>query len=162
LHETLYRTENFARVDLAGYLRQVATQLFRGQNSDLGAVRLTLDLAPAHVGIEQAIPCGLAVNELMTNSLKHAFPAGRGGELCVRLLTSAEGHIELRVSDDGIGLPADFAEKQGHSLGLQLVSDLVKQLQATLAIGPGACFTLRFLPRAPAEPAETLRPPNVP
>jgi PAS domain S-box-containing protein len=162
LHETLYRSDNFARVDLAAYLRQVATQLFRGQNSDLGAVRLTLDLGPASVGIEQAIPCGLAVNELMTNALKHAFPASRGGELHVRLHTSAEGHVELRVGDDGIGLPADFAQKQGHSLGLQLVSDLVQQLQATLAIGPGACFTLRFLPRAPADSSATLRPPNVP
>ncbi len=162
LHETLYRSENFARVDLAGYLRQVATQLFRGQNSDLGAVRLTLDLAPASIGIDQAIPCGLAVNELMTNSLKHAFPGGRAGELHVRLHTTAEGHIELRVCDDGIGLPADFVQRQGHSLGLQLVSDLVKQLQATFAVGPGACFTLRFVPRAPADPPATLRPPNVP
>jgi PAS domain S-box-containing protein len=161
LHESLYRSENFARVDLAGYLRQVATQLFRGQNSDLGAVRLTLDLAPASVGIDQAIPCGLVVNELMTNSLKHAFPAGRGGEVRVTLHTTAEGHIELRVCDDGIGLPADFVQRQGHSLGLQLVSDLVKQLQATFAIGPGACFTLRFVPRAPADHPETLRPPNV-
>lgn len=162
LHETLYRSENFARVDLAAYLRQVATQLFRSHSGDLGAVRLTLNLAPTSVGIDQAIPCGLTVNELMTNALKHAFPAGRSGELRVNLQADDDGRVHLGVSDDGVGLPPDFVEKQRHSLGLQLVSDLVKQLNATLEIGPGAAFTVRFYRRAAADPTATLRPPNVP
>lgn len=160
LHESLYRTENFARVDLAAYLRQVATQLFRAQNSDLGAVRLVLELDPADVDIDQAIPCGLIVNELVTNALKHGFPGGRGGEVRVALHTDATGQVHLQVSDDGVGLPADFETKRALSLGLQLVSDLTKQLRALLVAGSDASFTLTFTPRLPSPPAP--RPPALP
>lgn len=145
LHETLYKTGRFGRVDLAGYLQQLATQLFRAQNAAPGAVGLVLELSPVAVAIDQAIPCGLIVNELLTNSLKHAFPDGRSGEVRVGLEVVG-GRVQLRVSDTGAGLSIDFDSRRGASLGLQLVSDLARQLGGALEIGPGpaAVFTLTF------------------
>lgn len=138
LHETLYRSGNFARVDLAAYLTQLTSQLFRSLAVQPGAVRLSLDLAPVLVEIDQAIPCGLIVNELASNCLKHGFPEGRSGEVSVRLRAAGhDGSLTLSVADNGVGLPADFDLRRTRSLGLQLVSDLARQLQGSLFIGPG-------------------------
>jgi len=155
LHETLYRSADFARVDLADYLRQLATQLHRAQNTRPGAVRLQLDLAPVSLEAEQAIPCGLIVNELLTNSLKHAFPDGLTGEIRIALHPSADGRVRLEVGDSGIGLPADLDKRRQRSLGLQLVFDLVRQLQGTLEMGgpgPGARFIITLTPVKPSAP----------
>ncbi len=156
LHETLYRSADFARVDMADYLRQLATQLHRAQNTRPGAVRLQLDLTPVTLEAEQAIPCGLIVNELLTNSLKHAFPDGTTGEIRIALRTLADGRVRLEVGDSGAGLPADVDERKQRSLGLQLVSDLVRQVEGTLETagpGPGAHFVIILTPVKPsAEP----------
>ena len=143
LNEALYKTESYSRVKLADYLRQIATHLFQAQNASTGAVRLIMDLAPVEVDTEAAIPCGLIVNELMTNSLKHAFAGGRSGEIRVTLLREGEHSVRLAVSDTGSGVPADFGSKARTSLGLTLVSDLARQLRGTLDIA-GATFTLTF------------------
>lgn len=143
LHESLYRNGSFAAVDLANYLKQLCTQAFRTLNLRPGHIQLELDLQPIHVEMDQALPCGLLVNELISNCLKHAFPEGHSGTVQVSL------HIEgqsatLQVSDNGVGLPADFAELSRNSLGLQLVSDLAGQLGARLEIGPAASFKVTF------------------
>ena len=155
LHESIYRTEDFTGVDLASYLRQVATQAFRSQQGRHDAVRLQLALADARLGLDQALPCGLLVSELVTNSLKHAFPDGRGGELQVRLQVLDGGAaLQLQVGDDGVGLPADFAARSEDSLGMQLVADLAEQLEGRLEVGPApaAVFTLTFRPAAADPP----------
>lgn len=144
LNETLYKTASYASVKLEDYLRQIATHVFQAHNSSAGTVRLVLELDPVEVPTSQAIPCGLIVNELLTNSLKHAFADGRSGEVRVRLNREPGGRARLEVSDSGPGLPADFAVRQRRSLGLQLVSDLARQLLGTLDVGPGSAFTLRF------------------
>jgi PAS domain S-box-containing protein len=152
LHETLYRSSTFASVELAAYLKQLATHLFRAHNTDPSGVRLGLDLMPVTVELDQAIPCGLLVNELLTNCLKHAFPLGRGGEVRIALQLAAEGQVRLQVSDTGPGLPAGFDVSRSQSLGLQLVSDLTRQLRGTLEIGPpgqGASFTVTFTANLP-------------
>lgn len=144
----LYRSGNFATVDLAVYLTQLTQQLFRSLASPAASVQLVLDLEPARLEIEQAIPCGLIANELASNSLKHGFPEGRAGEVRVRLRAEDDGHqLRLTVSDTGIGLPPDFDPAHKRSLGLQLVSDLARQLQGHLQIGtgPGAVFEVTFL-----------------
>jgi two-component sensor histidine kinase len=143
LHESLYRTGSFAAVDLANYLRQLTTQAFRSLNVRPGQIQLELDLQPIHVEMDQALPCGLLVNELISNCLKHAFPEGRGGSVSVSLQSRGQS-AWLQVSDNGVGLPADFAERSQSSLGLQLVSDLAGQLGSRLEIGPGACFSVEF------------------
>ena len=145
LHETLYRSGNFARVDLADYLRQLATQLFRGQNADAARIRLALDLSPVMLAIDQAIPCGLIVNELLTNALKYAFVDGREGEVRIALLAPVEGVVRLVVSDTGRGLPEDFDARRHASLGLQLVSDLTRQLGGILDVQHSpASFSISF------------------
>ncbi len=158
LHETIYRSGNFATVDLAAYLSQLTRQMFRSLARQ-SEVSLHLDLAPASLEIDQAIPCGLIVNELASNSLKHGFPPGRRGAVSVRLTRAADERLTITVSDDGIGLPPGFVPGESGSLGLQLVKDLAGQLQGTLAIGPGpqARFEVSFKPSggATAHPPQT-------
>ena len=152
LHESLYRSGSFAAVDLGAYLRQIATQSFRALAVSPGAVQLRLDIASVHVVMEQAAPCGLLVNELISNCLKHGFPDGRTGEVRIELRSVDGGpQIRLRVSDTGVGLPADFESKRSHTLGLELVVDLVEQLNGTLEIGPvpTVVFTVTFTPALP-------------
>jgi two-component sensor histidine kinase len=151
VHETLYRSGTFAEVDLHTYIGQVASNAFRALAGGHGNVRLVLALLPVRAGIEQATPCGLLVNELVSNALKHAFNEGQGGEVRVSLQTAtdaADGAHRwcLAVSDTGTGLPIDFDARRLKSLGMQLVSDLCKQLAGNLTIdaGPGARFTLTF------------------
>ncbi len=149
LHETLYRSGVFATIDLGAYLGQISTQSFRTLGSTSGAVQLRLELAPVAVEMDQALPCGLLVNELVSNCFKHGFPDGRTGEVRVELQPVPGGpQWRLRVSDTGVGLPADFADRRDQSLGLQLVSDLAEQIEGTLTVGPGpeAVFTVTFLP----------------
>jgi PAS domain S-box-containing protein len=157
LHETLYRSGIFASIELAGYLKQLATQTFRAQASGSGAVRLELELAPVQVSMDQATPCGLLVNELISNCLKHGFPEGRSGEVRITLQRVPLDHdapspdrgavrVRLCVRDTGVGLRGDFKTLCGQSLGLQLVSDLTRQIDGVLEIGqgPGASFAIVF------------------
>jgi two-component sensor histidine kinase len=96
------------------------------------------------------MPCGLLVNEQLCNSLKHGFPEGGDGEIRIELqLVDGGPQVRLRVSDTGVGLPANFESKRAHSLGLQLVANLVRQLDGRLAIGPApnAVFEVLFTPK---------------
>ncbi len=150
LHETIYKSESFVALDLANYLRQLAAQFFRAQVQG-GAVRLTLDLDadPHPVTIDQAVTCGLLVAELMSNTIKHAFPAGRSGEVRIGLRSVDGGGVRLTIRDDGVGLPADFAARQANSLGLVLVNDLARQLGGSLDVASegGASFSVTFQPK---------------
>ncbi|MEI8156501.1 MAG: PAS domain S-box protein [Burkholderiales bacterium] len=151
VHETLYRSGNFAGVELNRYLQQVASVAFRAQVSTGGNVRLALHLDPVTASMDQATPCGLLVNELISNCVKHGFGHGESGEVRVSLQRT-DDHTDglprwcLRVSDTGVGLPADFEERRSHSLGLQLVGDLAGQIGGELVIeqGPGAAFSVTF------------------
>ena len=143
IHEHLYRSEHLAAVDLPNYLRQLCNQLFRVLVLTPDRIRLLLDLAPLNLEIDQAIPCGLLVNELVTNAFKHAFPEGSGGEVRVELRAYPEGSgWLLRVADNGVGLPPDLDPGNLTSLGLKLVADLSRQLggRLTIGAGPGAVF----------------------
>ena len=147
LHESLYRTGTLASVELGAYLKQLATQALRSQSGLCGEVRLVLDVSEVQVGMDQAQPCGLLVNELVSNCLKHGFPAGQGGEVAVSFLpTSQAGWWCLTVRDTGVGLPVDFEVRRTQSLGLQLAADLARQLGGQLDIGPGpgAVFSVTF------------------
>lgn len=158
LNETLYRTASYSEVDLGAYLRKIATHVVSAHGA--GRVRLSLDLGTAEVATAHAIPCGLIVNELMTNSMKHAFGDGKPGEISVSLHASADGSLAIRVKDSGPGLGADFAAMALTSFGLQLVSELTRQLQGTIEAGPGSAFTLTFTPRR-RESADSTLPPGM-
>lgn len=147
VHEHFYQSTNLAQVDLAGYLKSLCTQLFHALVLRPGAVRLDLDLVPVRLGIEQAIPCGLLVNELVSNCFKHAFPERASGVVRVELQPVPDRPaLRLRVADNGVGLPAGLNLKGLKSLGLELVSTLARQLGGRLEIGPGpgAAFEVIF------------------
>ena len=155
MHESLYRTDTFSAVDLGGYLGQLSTQAFQTQSTHSSAVQLELNLGSVQVGMDQAIPCGLLVNELISNCLKHGFPAGVTGNVRIDLQPlNTENQWQLRVCDTGVGLPENFEDKRKNSLGLQLVTDLARQLGGELKITPnqhkGVAFTVNFRVLEPA------------
>ena len=147
IHEHLYRSDNLAAVDLSSYIQQLCQQLFRALVATPESIRLHLDLQPVSLSIDQAIPCGLIVNELVSNSLKHAFPGGRGGEVRVVLQPLADGPgWRLSVADDGVGLPPGFDLQHLTSLGMKLCADLSRQLGVRIEIGagPGSEFAMEY------------------
>ncbi|MFZ2307104.1 MAG: histidine kinase dimerization/phosphoacceptor domain -containing protein [Rhodoferax sp.] len=151
VHETLYQSGSFAAVDLKSYIQQVASLAFRAQAGSGSGVRLALELVPIRVSMDLATPCGLLVNELICNSIKHGFPGGQLGEVRVKLHPVEDGSAvptrwRLQVRDDGVGLPADFETRRRHSLGLQLVADFANQLGGELTIesDQGVSFSVTF------------------
>jgi len=148
LHEAVYRSDNFSQVDLGVYLRQLTGQLGRSLVAVPGQIVFRLDLFSIALDLDQAIPCGLIVNELVSNALKHAFPAGRPGEVRIELERAGEENLRLRITDNGIGLPPNFDLIRSKSLGLQLVADLARQLGGSLQVGAGpvAVFEVTFSP----------------
>ena len=159
LHETLYRSGSLARVDLGSYVPRLATQIFRAQ-APSSAVTLALDVDPVELELDQAVPCGLIINELVSNTLKHAFPQGAAGEVRISLHAVDGGPaVRLTIADNGAGLPADFEEARQRSLGLQLVGDLTRELHGTLDIqsARGASFSLTFVPRTSIDPESPSR-----
>ncbi len=147
LHETLYRAGNYADVDLSSYLGQLGIQLLRTLKPGSRSIELDRHMTPVSVGIDQAIPCGLVLHELLSNCLKHAFQGMGAGVVRLELDYLADGtEVRLSVKDNGVGLPSNFAPLSGKSLGLQLVSDLARQLGGRLDVGPGpgATFTVTF------------------
>lgn len=133
IHENLYQTTNFSSIDFSSYLQNLCSNLIASYHLYSGAVQLRTDLQNVELVLDQAIPCGLLVNELITNSLKYAFPEGRSGEITIRL-TEKAGRINLHIGDNGIGLPADLDILNSDTLGLQLVSTLVEQLEGEIQV----------------------------
>jgi PAS domain S-box-containing protein len=128
VHETLYRSDNFAAADFAQYASTLSDQLLRSHKPISGTIRLTTDLDSVPMGIDLAVPCGLILNELLTNALKHAFPNGQTGEVRVGLKRRADGSCLLNVADTGVGLPDDFSIDTAPSLGLRLIRSLARQI----------------------------------
>jgi PAS domain S-box-containing protein len=154
LHEQLYKAMQSGRVQLADYLAKLI-EGFRGFSSTV-RMRFEAPLDPqVSLDMDRAIHAGLIVNELITNSLKHAFPEGGTGEIVVRL-RGLEDRLELQVRDDGVGLPPGLALAQARSLGLRIVHILARRLQATVQVESrgGAAFTVTFPLHAepPVEP----------
>lgn len=144
VHETLYRSGNLARIKVSHYLKNLCQFLSSFHHRSEVSVRLCGEATEVEMEIDQAIPCGLIVNELVTNALKHAFPQGRSGEVRVVLRAPDCDLLVLAVSDDGVGLPAGATPESSQTLGLQLVLHLAKQLRAALEIKrePGTQFVL--------------------
>lgn len=164
LHETLYKEGSFAAVDLSSYLAKVAMQSFRTATDAAGQVRLNLSLAPIATELGQATSCGLIVNELVTNSLKHAFPTPVAGAFVSVELTQLPDseQVCLRITDNGCGLPADFESRIKTSLGMQLVFDLAVQLGGFLQLGPipKSEFSVVFSPKKQKLFANDREPPS--
>lgn len=134
IHEMLYQSTDFARIDFSGYIGTLASQLFSSCN--ISSERVTLDtrIEPVSLGISLAVPCGLLINELMTNALVHAFPGNRTGTIVVSMGEMPDHSIRLSVRDDGTGLPSGLEVENADTLGFQLVTTLVGQLNGTLEV----------------------------
>jgi len=145
IHERLYRSRDLSKVDFAQYIQSLTTYLFHSYSGNAKAVKLQVDVQDVVLGVDEAIPCGLIINELVSNSLKHAFPQNRGGTISVCLRKNERGYL-LRVADNGIGFPKDIDFRNTESLGLQLVHTLSEQIGATLEMenGTGTSFVIKF------------------
>ena len=161
IHERLNRDAGVDQLDFREYAEALTRELFSsyGANSDSKALRF--ELHPVWLRLRQAIPCGLILNELVTNALKYAFAKEGAGEILVTLSCDRNDLVKLTVADDGVGLPPEFDWRESPSLGLRIVDILSRQLDGTVeqTTGNGTTFSLTF-PRDSAQQDER-RPPTV-
>lgn len=133
VHEKLYQARDLSRVDFGDYARSLAALLLRSFGVDRERIRLTVIADEVYLAIDTAVPCGLVLNELLSNAFKHAFPDGRRGEVTVTVARKG-GRVVVGVRDDGVGLGPDARAAGAETLGLQLVGTLVRQLRAELGV----------------------------
>jgi two-component sensor histidine kinase len=142
VHELLYRADDASRIPLADYVESLVEGI-----DDIAAlaprVRIETDVDDVWLSVESGGPCGLILNELITNAVKHAFVGERSGTIRVSVRRSRPAELTLEVSDDGVGLPTQFDENQGASLGLTITRRLASQLKGQLEIVPSARTTFR-------------------
>jgi len=153
IHEQLYLSKDLARIDMAEYIQDLTAHLRRSYGAY--AIAIKIDAADVMLGVDTAIPCGLIINELVSNSLKHAFPPDGGasagqavepvGEICIAMRAD-DDRFELVLSDNGVGLPADLDLQNPKSLGLRLVRLLTHQLGGIteLNVSHGPAFKITF------------------
>lgn len=147
VHETLYRSESFAAVDFAEYAVALSEQLFSSYSVPSRRIRLSTNLEHARINMDLAVPCGLILNELVTNALKHAFPEAGEGEILIAFQKQAQGGYQLRVADDGVGVPRGLAVETAATLGLRLIRSLARQVDGhfqLVATHPGTEARLTF------------------
>lgn len=134
IHERLYQSKDLAKIDFTGYIRNLVTHLFHCYGASSEVIDLNITADSVFLGVDKAIPCGLLINELVSNSLKHAFPPGMEGEIRIDLRRDANKKITLIVSDTGVGIPKNVDFDTIPSLGLKLVKTLTNQLGGALEI----------------------------
>lgn len=143
LHEKLYRAADVANIDFADYLRALASESMAAHGVDPARIALRVTGCDIRLALDAAVPCALAVNELLTNAIKHAFPAGRRGEINIGLVRQA-GRLTVTVRDNGTGLPDGFDLTTVKSLGLQLVNVLAQQLHGTFRLTDEGGVSVQF------------------
>lgn len=147
VHESLYGAENLARIDFAEYARNLAEDILASHGSPIVPIHLKTELEPVTMGADLAVPCGLILNELVSNAFKHGFPKGTGGEIKLILHSEAGGKYTLCVHDTGVGIPAGLDFKTSPSLGLKLVRLLTQQIRGSFELvrsDPGTVAHLQF------------------
>ncbi|NLV30053.1 MAG: PAS domain-containing protein [Acidobacteria bacterium] len=132
IHERLYQSSDLARIDFSGYVRSLTGHLVRSYRVNASAIRLNLEVESVPMSLDVAIPCGLVINELVSNAFKYAFPEGKNGCIDVRFYAGSDGGLHLSVRDDGVGCAPDWNPDRCDSLGLKLVRSLTEQLGGTI------------------------------
>jgi two-component sensor histidine kinase len=145
VHESLYGSENLARIDFAEYAQALAMDILSSHTGPSVPVQLKSDMAPLIMSVDLAVPCGLILNELISNALKHGFPNNAGGEIKLTLRSGPQGNCSLCVEDNGIGISADLDVNTRKSLGLRLVRSLTQQIRGSFELvkveqGTAACI----------------------
>jgi two-component sensor histidine kinase len=147
IHEKLYQSRSFGTIDLAEYLTRLIQYLFRSYGEHSAGITLQMDVQGISLDIDTALPCSLIINELVSNSLKYAFPDGKGGKICIRVRKEDEKGFVMEILDNGIGLPPGLDLERTETLGLRLVHGLaVSQLGGSIekGTGKGTSFIIRF------------------
>ncbi len=148
IHETLYQSEHFSEIDSAEYIDNLINHLTMAFTGRGKPIEFKVEVENIPMDIDTAIPCGLIINELVTNAVKHAFPNNETGEISIVLRSGPEGQVTLEVADNGIGLPQHVDIEKVSSIGLQLVDILARQLDATIDIqrSNGTRYIISFGP----------------
>jgi two-component sensor histidine kinase/sensor domain CHASE-containing protein len=146
IHEKLYLSEGERGMSFSAYVGDLAAHLRRSYTGSSEAITMELDVQDIVLDMDASVPCGLIINELLSNALKHAYVEEQAGTIRMRMREEPKGTVELTVSDDGKGLPPGFDIGSTHTLGLRIVGSLVAQLKGTISAGPGpgASFTITF------------------
>jgi two-component sensor histidine kinase len=150
VQEKLYQSEDITNIDLREYVKDLADSVFKNYRTIPPKVSLKFHVEPVIVSPNTAIPCGLILNELLSNAMKYAFPGDKTGEIKIALHSRGESEIELGVSDNGVGMPNDLDFRNADSLGLKLVLMLAEgQLggHVELTVDNGTAFLIRFKER---------------
>ena len=135
IHEKLYQSKDFANLDFNAYAKALVNGVFRSHGVDTSNITLKIEIGDVILDLDNAIYCGLIINELVSNSLKYAFPQDRKGEIRVAMRPINTDGVELTVSDDGIGIPENIDFRNTESLGLDLVTILAEdQLEGKIAL----------------------------
>jgi PAS domain S-box-containing protein len=145
VHEELYQSSDLERINYSSYLRKITRNIFESYKETSSRVSLKLPITPVYITISKAVPCSLIVNELISNSLKHAFPEMRKGTISIDF-TLENGFYILKYADDGIGILSDDFDMKPKSLGMELINGLVKQLNGTITrrVDKGTSYEIRF------------------
>ena len=146
VHEKLYQSRDLSHVAFDDYVRELVSTIFLAHDGARRGIWSTVDVGDLRLSVDVAIPCGLIINELVTNALKHAFPKDRSGHVHVAISQSAPRMVDVEVDDDGGGLPPGIDPDTSRSLGLELVATFADQLRAEIFIRreAGTKFRLRF------------------
>lgn len=144
IHENLYQSQDIGYINFRNYVEKMLYDIFNSYHVDEKSINLNTQVESVEMGIETAMPCGLIINELATNSIKHAFPQGNGN-IKIELKSDGKAHV-LSFADDGIGLPLDIDPKKSKKLGLMVVKTLVNQLNGAMEIDRtnGTKFIIKF------------------
>ncbi|MDI6644217.1 MAG: histidine kinase dimerization/phosphoacceptor domain -containing protein [Methanobacteriaceae archaeon] len=145
IHEKLYQSQNFTKINLKDYTISLLKDIMGTYMTDPDQIRFELDADNIELNLETAIPCGLILNELITNSIKHAFPSGSKGNISIKFRED-NGMYQLEVADDGVGFPEDLDLENAKSLGLELINNLVNQLDGNIELesNHGTRFIINF------------------
>lgn len=146
IHERFYQADGMSKIDFDDYIRRLAENLFNSFAVSQEKIQLIIESEKIALDIDSAVPCGLIINELISNSLKHAFNGKDKGKIFIGFHSVKEGRFRLEVSDNGIGLPKYFNIQTTESLGMQLVIALTDQLEGTIEadLRTGTKFTIEF------------------
>jgi two-component sensor histidine kinase len=152
MHEQLYRSDHLGKINMADYIQHLANSLLQSSIISPTAIHLNVEAVNVELGIDIAIPCGLMINELVSNSTKYAFPEDRSGHIAIRFLAPSPHQYQLVVQDDGVGMSPHINIANTSSLGLQIVKELTAQLDGTLTCirQGGTAFVITFpVPETP-------------
>jgi two-component sensor histidine kinase len=133
IHESLYQTRDFSQIEFSAYILSLTNNLIHSYSIQAGKITLETDFVKVFLSLDQAIPCGLIINELVSNALKYAYPHDSSGVIKL-VIKEKDNKVEIRVADRGVGLPKGLDVENSESLGLQLVYTLIDQLDAGIAI----------------------------